>query len=117
VQAALAGPDPIYREGYAYSKCAVVLGSIVQTDEFTPDLFALAGQAQPGELMQTVDRINVRYGRAALHVGRVPADPGWQMRRELLSRWYTTWWEEFPKVNKVSLVPKVMVLRKTLTCL
>ncbi|WP_409457134.1 DUF4113 domain-containing protein [Pseudomonas oryzihabitans] len=31
--------------------------------------------------MQVVDRINARYGRAALHVGRVPADPGWQMRR------------------------------------
>ncbi|WP_426943828.1 DUF4113 domain-containing protein [Pseudomonas oryzihabitans] len=84
--------DPIYREGYAYSKCAVVLGSIVQTDEFTPDLFAPAGQGRPSELMQVVDRINARYGRAALHVGRMPADPGWQMRRELLSRGYTTRW-------------------------
>lgn len=77
MQAALAGLEPIYREGYAYSKCAVVLGSIVQTDEFTPDLFAPAGQGGPSELMQVVDRINGRYGRAALHVGRVPADPGW----------------------------------------
>ncbi|WP_144958025.1 DUF4113 domain-containing protein [Pseudomonas oryzihabitans] len=96
MQAALAGLDPIYREGYAYSKCAVVLGSIVQTDEFTPDLFAPAGQGRPSELMQVVDRINARYGRAALHVGRVPADPGWQMRRELLSRGYTTRWGELP---------------------
>jgi len=92
VQAALAGLDPIYRKGYAYSKCAVVLGSIVQTDEYTPDLFASAGQGRPSELMQVVDRINARYGRAALHVGRLPADPGWQMRRKLLSRGYPTRW-------------------------
>lgn len=50
MQAALAGLDPIYREGYAYSKGAVVLGSIVQTDEFTPDFFAPAGQRRPSEL-------------------------------------------------------------------
>lgn len=90
MQAALARLYPIYREGYAYSKCAVVLGSIVQTDEFTLDLSAPAGQGRPSERMRVVDRINARYGRAALHVGRVPADPGWQMRRELLSRGYTT---------------------------
>ena len=97
MQAALAGLDPIYREGYAYSKCAVVLGSIVQIDEFTPDLFAPAGQGRPSELMQVVDRINARYGRAALHVGRVLADAGWQMRRELLSRGYTTRRGELPQ--------------------
>lgn|GEM_PF-4558755 len=75
VQVVLAGLDPIYREGYAYSKCAGVLGSIVQTDEFTPDLFAPAWQGRPSERVRVVDRINARYGRAALHVGRVPADP------------------------------------------
>lgn len=47
VQAALARLDPIYREGYAYSKCAVMLGSIVKTDEFTPDLFARPGRGGP----------------------------------------------------------------------
>lgn len=69
-----------------------MLGSIVQTGEFTPDLFASAGQGCLSELMQAVDRINARYGRAALHVGRVPADSGWQMRRGLFSRGYTTRW-------------------------
>ncbi|NMY90084.1 DUF4113 domain-containing protein [Pseudomonas oryzihabitans] len=51
--------------------------------------------------MQVVDRINARYGRAALHVGRVLADPGWQMRRELLSRGYTTRWGELPRAGQV----------------
>ncbi|WP_409457133.1 DUF4113 domain-containing protein [Pseudomonas oryzihabitans] len=27
-------------------------------------------------------------------MGRLPADPAWQMRRELLSRGYTTRWGE-----------------------
>jgi len=99
VQAALAGLDPIYRERYSYSKCAMVLGSIVQTDEFTPDLFAPAGPGRPSKLMQVVDQINARYGRATLHMGRVPADPGWQMRRELLSRGYTTRWGELPHAS------------------
>lgn len=51
-----AGLDTIYRDGYAYSECAVVLGGIVQTDKFTPDLFAPAGQGRPSELIQVVDR-------------------------------------------------------------
>ncbi|WP_367575525.1 DUF4113 domain-containing protein [Pseudomonas oryzihabitans] len=49
--------------------------------------------------MQVVDRINARYGRAALHVGRLPADPGWQMRRKLLSRGYMTRWGELPRAG------------------
>lgn len=77
----------------------MVLGRIVQTDEFTSDLFAPARQGRRSKLMKVVDRINARYGRAALHVGRVPIDPGWQMRRELLSRGYTTRWGELPRAG------------------
>lgn len=43
MQAALAGLDPIYCEGYSYSKCALVLVSIMQTDEFTSELFTPGG--------------------------------------------------------------------------
>ncbi|AXA67048.1 hypothetical protein CE139_14905 [Pseudomonas oryzihabitans] len=32
-------------------------------------------------------------------MGRVPADPGWQMRRELLSRGYTTRWGKLPRTG------------------
>lgn len=43
-----------------------MIGSIVQTNEFTQDLFAPICQGRPGELMQAVDRINARYVQAAL---------------------------------------------------
>nr|WP_261793844.1 hypothetical protein [Pseudomonas oryzihabitans] len=76
VQAALARLYPIYREGSAYSKCAVVLGSIVQTDEFTPDLSAPAGQGRPSERMRVVDRINARYGRRCTWGGCPPIRGG-----------------------------------------
>jgi len=42
--------------------------------------------------MQVVDRINARYGRALLHVGRVAAGPGWQMRPGVAVAGYTTLW-------------------------
>ena len=49
--------------------------------------------------MGVLDEINARWGRGTLRPARVPLEPGWGMRRELLSSRYTTDWNGLWKVN------------------
>jgi DNA polymerase V len=40
--------------------------------------------------MSVLDEINARWGRGTLRTGSVPIDPDWALRRDLMSRSYTT---------------------------
>jgi DNA polymerase V len=61
-----------------------------QPGEFTDDLFAESQPAAAGVLMEVMDHINGRWGRGTVRAASVPADPGWAMRRELMSQSFTT---------------------------
>lgn len=88
---ALAG---IYRPGYAYSKCAVLLMDLSQRGEVTADLFAPAPRRGSERLMAVIDVINRREGRGTVRLGSVPIAPDWGMRRDMKSQCYTTRWDE-----------------------
>lgn len=89
-RAALEGLEGIYREGYAYSKAEVLLLDLCQRGEFTDDLFIAIQPATGERLMRALDLINTRWGRGTLRLARVPANPDWGMRREMMSQSYTT---------------------------
>lgn len=88
------GLGQIYRPGYPFSKCSILLMDLSQRGELTPDLFAPKPRFGAERLMEVVDQINKREGRGMVHIGRVPAAPAWAMRREKLSPRYTTRWDE-----------------------
>lgn len=88
------GLTQIYRPGYPYSKCSILLMDLSQRGELTPDLFAPAPRRGAERLMAVIDQINRKEGRGTVRVGSVPAAPAWAMRREMLSQRYTTRWEE-----------------------
>lgn len=88
--AALRGLAGIYRDGFAYSKAEVLLMDFCRRDQYTPDLFAPCQPGAADKLMSVMDQVNARWGRGTLRPGRVPAEPGWGMRRELMSQSYTT---------------------------
>lgn len=90
MKTALEALDQIYRPGYAYAKCAVHLMNLSQRGELTVDLFAPAPKPGTDRLMQVMDEINQKSSRGTLRPGRVPALPGWGMRRDMLSRRATT---------------------------
>ncbi|GLK91596.1 DUF4113 domain-containing protein [Pseudomonas turukhanskensis] len=90
VQAAIATLDKVFRPGFSYSKAEVMLLGLYKRNEVTQDLFT-AGQTSASE--RTVDvlaRINSRWGKSCLRPARVPGDPEWVMRREMMSPGYTT---------------------------
>ncbi|WP_417775284.1 translesion error-prone DNA polymerase V subunit UmuC [Stutzerimonas xanthomarina] len=97
--AAIRGLDAIYRPGYAYSKAEVLLQDLRQRGEFTADLFAQAPRPGADRLMAVVDRINAREGRGSVRLGRIPAAPAWAMKREMMSKRYTSRWDELMIVD------------------
>lgn len=87
---ALAGLEKLYRPGFAYSKAEVLLLGLCQRGEFTDDLFNPVQPETTGKLMGVLDQINGRWGRGTVRPARVPSDPDWGMRREMMSASYTT---------------------------
>jgi len=88
------GLGRIYRHGYPFSKCSILLMNLSQRGELTPDLFAPKPRDGAERLMAVIDQINRREGRDTVRIGRVPAAPVWAMRQEMLSQRYTTRWDE-----------------------
>jgi DNA polymerase V len=80
----------LFTPGFKYSKAEVLLMDLRQPGEFTEDLFAHSQPAMADTLMGVLDEINDRWGRGTLRVASVPKDPGWAMRRDLMSQSFTT---------------------------
>jgi len=89
-KAATEAVNRLFRPGFKYSKAEVLLMDLRQPGEFTDDLFAHSQPAMADTLMSVLDDINGRWGRGTLRVASVPKDPGWAMRRDLMSQSYTT---------------------------
>ena len=99
--AAVSALDRIFRPGFKYSKAEVMLLDLCHPGEYTDDLFATSQPAEATRVMTVLDQINLRWGRGTLRSASVPADPGWSMRRQMMSRSYTT------KLDQLWMVPCV----------
>jgi DNA polymerase V len=97
-KAATEAVNRLYRPGFKYSKAEVLLMDLRQPGEFTDDLFAAAQPVAANKVMGVLDEINGRWGRGTLRAASVPVDPDWAMRRDLLSRSYTTRMDHLWKV-------------------
>lgn len=89
-RAATEAVDKVYRPGYRYSKAEVLLMDLRQPGEFTDDLFAVTQPVASDRLMSVLDEINGKYGRGTMRSASVPRTPDWGMRRDMMSRSYTT---------------------------
>lgn len=98
-KAAVAALDRVFRPGFKYSKAEVLLMGLCQRGEYTDDLFAAAQPAEATRVMTVVDEINSRWGRGTLRAASVPTDPSWGMRREMMSRSFTTRLDQLWRVD------------------
>lgn len=87
---ALEAVERVYREGFRYSKAEVMLLELCQRGEYTDDLFAESQPVRDERVMQMIDGINGRWGSGTLRPAAVPISPEWGMRRELMSKSFTT---------------------------
>lgn len=89
-RAATEAAGQVYRSGFRYSKAEVLLMDLRQPGEFSDDLFAVTQPTACDRLMSMLDEINGKYGRGTMRTASVPDTPDWGMRREMMSRSYTT---------------------------
>jgi len=90
----------IFRHGFRYKKVGVFLFGIIPETNQTEHLFASPYQGSRTQyLMETVDKLNHRWGRDTVTFASCGNDPGWAMRRERLSGRYTTSWDELLEIS------------------
>ncbi|MCF7927875.1 MAG: Y-family DNA polymerase [Spirochaetales bacterium] len=88
----------VYRQGYAYKKAGVYLCDIGSAADQQKHLFAERDERQE-QIMEVLDGLRKKYGKAAMwNLSRGNAKP-WQMRRNQLSPAYTTRWADLPIVH------------------
>ncbi len=93
---ALSALKKIFRKGYLYKKAGVIVSDIVPNNGVQQNLFEEKDVGKMKNLNSVLDSINAKYGRDALRIavqgsfeGR-DVDQKWSMKREHLSKNYTT---------------------------
>lgn len=85
----------IYRDGYRYKKTGVVLMGIVPETTLDDGLFTDRARVEKEKrLMLALDSVKRQYGAETLRVGGNGRRHAWAMRRDYLSRRFTTDWNE-----------------------
>jgi DNA polymerase V len=91
--------DAIFREGYEYKKCGVILNDLAPKRDAQLDLFGSADSLRDDTLMVTMDAVNAREGKGTLKPAACGINQFWEMRSEMRSQAYTTRWGELLSVK------------------
>ena len=94
INAALEGLYAIYKSGYEYKKCGVVLNDLVQANEVQQSLF-YDRRDRDERISESIDRINQAFGSDTIRYAVQGKNESWSIKREKLSPSYTTDWNEF----------------------
>lgn len=86
VKAALKGLEAIYQPGHDYQKAGVVLMDIHPKDSGQiNDMIAALEDAKAARVMQMMDAINARMGKAMIRLAGEGIAKGWAMKRDKMS--------------------------------
>lgn len=101
VSAALAGLKTIYRPGFKLTKAGVMLMELQSASVHLQAELDLDGDEarNRGKLMNTLDGLNQRYGKGAVHLASAGLEGSkrmWSMKQERRTPGYTTCWEDMP---------------------
>jgi DNA polymerase V len=89
----------IYKPGYKFLKCGVMLSGIVPEDFRQTSLFMNEDRQKKNVLMAMVDKLNSKIGRGTVSVASSGIKQEWSMKREYVSPHYTTSWDELLTVK------------------
>jgi DNA polymerase V len=100
VEAAARLLETLYRPGFHYQKCGVMLLDLSPVTHVQADLFDTRDSARQTWLMRALDALNADYGMRTVHVGNIGGSRlAWAMRQAFRSPCYTTNWRELPVVG------------------
>ena len=87
----------IFRAGFDYKKCGVILGGLLPTEERTRRLYEQTS-AKHENLNRAIDEINRKFGKGTIHLAAATVGK-WQMKRQMRSPRYTTRIEEIIRIK------------------
>lgn len=96
ISAAMSGARRIYKQGYRYQKCGVVLSDIHPANQIQLDLFDTRDRIKARRLMGAMDSLNNHYGTGMVKFAAEGIHKAWRTRFEKRSPRFTTRWEEIP---------------------
>ena len=95
--AALCALKRLFRPGYAYKKCGIMLMELSAKAHRQQTLFDDdQARAKSARVMAAMDSINRTWGRGTLRSAAIGNSQSWAMRSEKRSPRYTTAWDELP---------------------
>src|SRR5262249_35298314 len=97
---AMEGLRRIYESGRHYHKAGVMLTNLSAAEALPLRLWKSEAHERERRLMQTIDKINAKFGRDTMQFGVPEKDARWQMRTERRSPHYTSRWEELLTIGK-----------------
>jgi DNA polymerase V len=100
VAAAVQLLERLYRPGFHYQTCGVMLLDLCPATQVQADLFDPRDRARQARLVRALDALNTDYGARTVQVGDTGgSQPAWAMRQAFRSPRYTTNWKELPVVR------------------
>ncbi|MCH2534909.1 MAG: Y-family DNA polymerase [Bdellovibrionales bacterium] len=86
--------ESIYKPGFDYKKCGILLGDLRQKAPNQMSFFEQADSPKDEKLMQTLDLINKHYGKNTLKYAACGNNPFWRMLSQMKTKGFTTRWSE-----------------------
>ena len=91
--------ERLWREGFRYSKCGVMITELLPEAVQQPALWSELDRERRERAWKTVDQLNAKLGRGTVRIlSAGPKDAAWKLRAEYRSPRWTTRWEELPRV-------------------
>jgi len=92
--------DQIYRDNVCYKRAGIILMELSSENQYQTDLFKNEPSTDNSDLDSVKDSINHRFGRMTLKPAVLFSEKQqWKMKREHLSREYTTNWDDLMCVS------------------
>jgi len=99
IRAARGGVERIYQAGPRYAQAGVMLVDIVPAPNVPGDLVDAGDSDNSIRLMNMVDQVNRRHGKHTVFFAGEGANQSWAMKREMMTKAYTTRWQDIPPVH------------------
>jgi len=102
IKYSLIGLERIFKRGYIYKKCGVVLSNISPVNNIQLDLFNssfINDFNKRNMIMKSMDRVNMKWGKGAIKIGSMGIENTLKMKQDMISNRYTTDWNGLLEVQ------------------
>ena len=98
IHACIEGLDKIFKKGFDYKKCGIVLTDLVHKDQVQESIF-YKRRLNDEKISESMDVINKTFGPDTIRYAVQGRGNSWSIKREKLSPSYTTKWSDFLSVK------------------